>query len=628
MIEGYFDDQERKSKTIKSITIGCIVAFIVVIILVLFLNRIVPLKKIIVSEENIKLNIGDTYEIKYTLDPAKADNPNITFVSSHPEIVYVDSTGIATVKSYSEEDITLTIKSLKYDVKKDITVDINRPNFIRDIKFEQNKISLNYGETLKLNPIFSPEDAYIGKLTWESSNSNVVSVSENGEIKAQVNTQASATITIKTQDGVSASVEVTIVPKQEVVKVSGIKFGKSEMTLKYGSSITLKPIFTPSNATNKKVKYTSSDTSVLKVDANGKVTASANKDATATITATTEDGAKTAQVRITVKQVETKIKVSGVKITSSNNTLFLNKKSNNTLTLTAEVSPSNAANKNVTWSSSNQAVATVDSRGIVTPKSLGETKITVKTNDGGKTATYMVYVKQKVVMVLSSTQGVNMLEYMKEYTSSNSNYYSQSSNTLRFVFYSNTGFDYQYDKGFTTAKNFLNNGFGENKKYTDVSIFFTLTDPMVKSLTCDSIKAGSTHKTALNKFNSKIDEIKNLGYTVKGYVISHSPLNEKHSLASKNKIVTSDSTNACTSGYSSNWKSYLSNNVTSSAISTNNYPNLKYIDNWSNYLKLRSESGKTFNSVRTFNSPTSNPFEWDKSSTIDFMNLAFKQAGI
>lgn len=628
MIEGYFDDQERKSKTIKSITIGCIVALIVVIILVLFLNRIVPLKKIIVSEENIKLNIGDTYEIKYTLDPAKADNPNITFVSSNPEIVYVDSTGIATVKSYSEEDITLTIKSLKYDVKKDITVDINRPNFIRDIKFEQNKISLNYGERLKLNPIFSPEDAYIGKLTWESSNSNVVSVSENGEIKAQVNTQASATITIKTQDGVSASVEVTIVPKQEVVKVSGIKFEKSEMTLKYGSSITLKPIFTPSNATNKKVKYTSSDTSVLKVDANGKVTASANKDATATITATTEDGAKTAQVRINVNQVETKVKVSGVKITSSNNTLFLNKKSNNTLTLTAEVSPSNAANKNVTWSSSNQAVATVDSRGIVTPKSLGETKITVKTNDGGKTATYMVYVKQKVVMVLSSTQGVNMLEYMKEYTSSNSNYYSQSSNTLRFVFYSNTGFDYQYDKGFTTAKNFLNNGFGTNKKYTDVSIFFTLTDPMVKSLTCDSIKAGSTHKTALNKFNSKIDEIKNLGYIVKGYVISHSPLNEKHSLASKNKIVTSDSTNACTSGYSSNWKSYLSNNVTSSAISTNNYPNLKYIDNWSNYLKLRSESGTTFNSVRTFNSPTSNPFEWDKNSTIDFMNLAFKQAGI
>ena len=57
----------------------------------------------------------------------------------------------------------------------------------------------------------------------------------------------------------------------------------------------------------------------------------------------------------------------------------------------ATISPSNAANKNVTWSSSDQSVATIDSTGMVTPKGLGKTTITVKTSDGGKTAKYTVY---------------------------------------------------------------------------------------------------------------------------------------------------------------------------------------------------------------------------------------------
>ncbi len=87
--------------------------------------------------------------------------------------------------------------------------------------------------------------------------------------------------------------------------------------------------------------------------------------------------------------------VTGVKITSNKNNVVV--KSGNSIQTNWSVTPSNAANKNVTWSSSNNSVATVDSSGKVTAKAAGTAEITVKTNDGGKTDKYTVYVYQENV---------------------------------------------------------------------------------------------------------------------------------------------------------------------------------------------------------------------------------------
>lgn len=633
MIEDYFDSQERKKKTIKSIAIGCTLALIIGIFLVLFLNREVSLKQINVTEDRIKLNIGDTYNLTYTLFPTNADNPTIAFESSNEEIIDVNTEGQLKVKKYTDEDVIITIKSLKWEISKDITIDINRPEYIKKIEFENKDINVNYGESITLNPIITPENGYTESLTWTSDNPNLVSVTPEGKITALSNTSDKSTITVTTKEGVSSNINVTIVPKKVNIPLTSIKFDKIEISLNYGSTLTLNPIITPENATNKKVKYTSSDTNVLTVDANGKLTPKTNKNSTVTITATTEDGAKTAQIKVNVKYVEQKpvdttVKVTGVSINSSNNTLYTNKIRNKTLTLTATVTPSNAKDKSVTWSSSNTNIATVDSSGKVTPKSVGKTTITVKTNDGGKTAKYEIYVKQKVVMILASNPGVSMTNYLSEYTTTDGMYYSVNTKTLKVVYFTNSGFDYQTGSGFTTATNILNQNFGNQKSYTDVVIFYTLTDQMVKSLTCDAIKNGTSHSPALSKFNKNITTLKNTGYNTKGYVISHSPLDDKIATAKDYKIVVGTDKNVCTSGYSSNWKSHLSNSITKNLISTNNLTNLKYLDVWDNYLKLKSQSDKTFNSVRTFTTPSSKPYEWDRSSTLDFMNFAFKQAGI
>lgn len=153
------------------------------------------------------------------------------------------------------------------------------------------------------------------------------------------------------------------------------------------------------------VVWSSSNESVLTVDANGLVTAVG--DGTASITATV-DGVCATTDAITVTTPV--VKVSGVKLSAANLKLAVGGEPS---TLTATVEPDNATNKNVSWSSSDPAVATV-ADGVVTPVKAGAATIAVTTEDGEHSATCKVTViqpatgitldKQKVVLVGAATE--------------------------------------------------------------------------------------------------------------------------------------------------------------------------------------------------------------------------------
>ncbi len=175
------------------------------------------------------------------------------------------------------------------------------------------------------------------------------------------------------------------VGRQNDTLVEGITLAPKTMTLVIGKTTTgqLTATVSPSNATNKGVTWSSNKTSVATVDQNGKVTAQGA--GTATITVKTNDGGKTASCAVTVKPAEVAyVSVTGVTLSPSTMSLKLGQ--NVTGQLTATISPSNATNKGVTWSSNNTSVATVDQSGKVTAKGVGKATITVKTNDGGRTA--------------------------------------------------------------------------------------------------------------------------------------------------------------------------------------------------------------------------------------------------
>ena len=170
-------------------------------------------------------------------------------------------------------------------------------------------------------------------------------------------------------------------------KATGISLNRTSATLTTkGQTLQLTATVTPDNATNKSVTWTSSNTAVATVSSTGLVTAVAN--GTATITATTADGSnKTATCTVTVN-----IPVPVTGITLNKTTATLTSKGP-TLQLSATVTPSNATNKSVTWTSSNTAVATVSNIGLVTAVGAGTATITAAATDGsGITATCKVTV--------------------------------------------------------------------------------------------------------------------------------------------------------------------------------------------------------------------------------------------
>jgi|GEM_PF-6728160 len=166
------------------------------------------------------------------------------------------------------------------------------------------------------------------------------------------------------------------------VHAESVSLNYNKKTIKVGESFSLVATVLPEDATNKEVVWESSNSNVATVDANGKVTAKGV--GTATITVKTVDGGYTASCEVTVEP----IRVSGVSLDITSKTVKIGE----SFSLVATVLPEDATNKEVLWTSSDESVAIVDSTGKVTAKGAGEAIITVKTVDGGYTATCKVYV--------------------------------------------------------------------------------------------------------------------------------------------------------------------------------------------------------------------------------------------
>lgn len=169
-----------------------------------------------------------------------------------------------------------------------------------------------------------------------------------------------------------------------VVRVTAMSLVATSVNITTGRTYQAIVSVLPENATNKSVSWSSSNTRVAIVSGSGLITGVGK--GSATITATTVDGNKTAQMTVTVT-----IPVTGVTLTPSTVSMKKQVPVMNR-TLAASVQPSTASNKAVTWSSSNTNVATV-MNGTVTAKNIGTTVITVRTVDGGYTATSVVTVR-------------------------------------------------------------------------------------------------------------------------------------------------------------------------------------------------------------------------------------------
>ena len=216
-----------------------------------------------------------------------------------------------------------------------------------------------------------PENAYNKNVSFESTDAGIAAVNSNGVVTGV--SAGETTITVTTEDGGFTGACTINVYNQAV---TGVTIEPSEAELPAGYSMKLTATVLPENATNKNVIYSVDDESILSVDQDGNITGLSL--GTATVTVTTEDGGFTASAEITVIPVQ----VTGVSISPKSVSVALG----HTIQLTASITPSNAANKNLSWSVSDETIISVDGQGTVTGLSLGTATVTVTTEDGGFTA--------------------------------------------------------------------------------------------------------------------------------------------------------------------------------------------------------------------------------------------------
>lgn len=234
------------------------------------------------------------------------------------------------------------------------------------IKGEASR-TLNIGSILQLYPTVLPENAYNKNITWKSSNTSVAVVDAKGIVTAKA--AGTTTITVTTEDG-SKTATVTITVPQPV---TGVTLDKSTLSLTEGDEATLKATVAPSGA-DQSVTWVSNKPEVATVDDDGKVTAVSAGSATITASsAISPDKKATCAVTVTAKVV----RVKTVTLTPSAMELLVGESREIAVT----ISPTNAANKALTWTSSDQSVALVDSYGKVTAKSNGTATVTCTSQD-------------------------------------------------------------------------------------------------------------------------------------------------------------------------------------------------------------------------------------------------------
>ena len=185
--------------------------------------------------------------------------------------------------------------------------------------------------------------------------------------------------------------------------VESVSFDPSEITIYRNNELKLSPVITPAEANRYSLTWESSDPETVSVSGNGTVTALQSGEAvihlTLTDNADEEEKIFTADCKVIV---DGDMPVSGVMFIENTVTVY----EGMTYGLKTQVLPDNATNKNITFSTSDENIVTVDENGVITPKEIGNAEIIVTTEDGGYTAKCSILVNEKTLnAALNKTNG-------------------------------------------------------------------------------------------------------------------------------------------------------------------------------------------------------------------------------
>lgn len=349
------------------------------------------------DKTKLELKIGESYDFKVSHFPSDAPAPQYKWTASeyYPIIgggkgyvvASIDQNG--TIKALKEGVTIVSVETIDvFDPEKgipffqscEVTI---KPIIGESITLSKTDIDMKPGETVSLTYNISPDNTTNKDVIWKTSDPKVASISyggftSNAEITAKGQGEATITVSLKENPKVYATCKI----KVGAAKLENISFEEKEKTIMQGKSTKLDIVFTPSYATNKNVQWTSSNKDIATVDKEGNVTGVHFGECM--ITAKAEDGGYEAACKIIVKPIP----VENISFSSRYYDIEIGGEKQ----LNVIFTPENAGNRNLTWSSSNPIVVSVDKTGKVKGNTSGSSTITATSEDGGHKASVEIYV--------------------------------------------------------------------------------------------------------------------------------------------------------------------------------------------------------------------------------------------
>ncbi len=349
----------------------------------------IPVESLTLDFHDIIMSKGDHQRLTAEVLPLDATNRTVEWSSSNENVVTVDTNGQLT--AVGTGNATILCKSLDGGATDMCNVYVKQP--ATSVVLNTNATTVRKGAVFWLNATVLPENADNKIIEWSVTNSDILSVDQDGKVTALMPGVASVVAT-NTDTGLNAYCVVTVTQP-----VTGITLNSSYQEMWVGSKYAIIPYIEPVDADNKNVTYESSDPEVASVNDKGVVTAL--KGGECIIVVTTEECQLTATVAITVKEYVSSIELS-------ENNILMNIGSDKMLT--ADVQRPSATNRNVIWTSSRPDVASVDDEGYIKANNYGYAVITVTAEDGsGVSDSCIVRVIEPVSSIRVVPESVSLL---------------------------------------------------------------------------------------------------------------------------------------------------------------------------------------------------------------------------
>lgn len=307
-----------------------------------------------------------------------SSNTNVATVDMYTGKVLLHSAGRVTITCASADD---------QKIADSIVLTINVP--VASISLQDNFKKISVGESFTLNytllsnyPGFEPSNK---EVTWESSDSKVATVDNDGKVTGI--SGGTATILLRADDG-----QITATCTVEVYQaVSRIDISDTTLDINIGEEAILEAQVYPTTASEQKVLWSSNKPDVVSVSQDGVVTANKVGEPVV-VTAYIVDKNATIKTTCIVNVV---VPITSISLSPASKTL--NK--GETVLLTKNITPKDATNATVIYASTNTGVATVDSKGIVTAIAGGSCYITARTQNRDMMTSVYITVNEKVKSV-------------------------------------------------------------------------------------------------------------------------------------------------------------------------------------------------------------------------------------